>query len=246
MSKKPFASFTMFGNVEWFQLRRKHGLTPTEQVVLWTLVMNASLRNNRRFSGSISDLHNDSGVSRNAIGKAITSLTDKGLLLIIEPFARGGHSPGVVDVACWSQIVKPGKKESFTQNDANSQAYAGAQNDASGPEPAPLSRPVRALYALNDASDPHDSGANEGSLIGIEGCRDRYGPNDPERPFDVQRFDRNFVVAQLGKISEDDQWDVLERHGLFSVECIRSREFVTDEMVGCIAAGLGLEEVSHV
>ena len=46
-------------------------------------------------------------------------------------------------------------------------------------------------------------------------------------------------------MSEDDQWAVLERVGLFSVEEILSSEYVTDETVDCVAARLGLEEVSH-
>jgi hypothetical protein len=245
MSKKPFASFTMIGNVEWFELRREHQLTTSEQVVLWTLILNASLRKHRRFSGSITDLHSDMGGSRRAIAKAVASLSEKGLLMIVEPFARGGHSPGVVDIACWSRIVKPGKSELFAPNDANDGVEAVALNDASGPGLAPGSRPVRALYALNDASDPHDSGANEGSLIGIEVCRDRYDPDDPERPFYEQRSVRDCVAARLGKLSEYDRSDVLEHHGLFCVEEILSSEFVTDETVDRIAARLGPEEVSH-
>ena len=245
MSKKPFASFTMVGNVEWFELRREHELSTTEQVALWTLVMNASLRNGRRFSGSIADLHHDAGGGRNAIRKAITSLAEKGLLVIVEPFVRGGHSPGVIDIACWSLIVKPAKNESFASIGANDVSAAVAPNDANGPDLAPPSRPARASHALNEASDPHNTAANEGSLIGIKGCRDRYGPNDPERPFDVPRPKRGLVVARLRKMSEDDQWAVLERVGLFSVEEILSSEYVTDETVDCVAARLGLEEVSH-
>jgi hypothetical protein len=245
MSKKPFASFTMVGDVEWFELRREHQLTATEQVVLWTLVMNASLRNGRRFSGSITNLQDDMGGSRRAIAKAITSLEEKGLLAIVEPFVGGGHSPGVVDVACWSRIVKPAKNESFALNDSNGGAEAVALNDASGPGLALSSRPTRAPYAPNDARDPHDSGANGGSLIGIEVCRDRYDPDDPERPFCEQRSVRDCVAARLGKLSEYDRSDVLEHHGLFCVEEILSSEFVTDETVDRIAARLGLEEVSH-
>ena len=222
MSKKPFASLTMIGNVEWFELRREHGLTSTEQIVLWTLVLNASLRNGRRFRGSIADLHHDAGGGRNAIRKAITSLAEKGLLVIVEPFVSGGHSLAVIDIACWSLIVKPAKNEPFASIGANDVAAAVALNDANGPDLAPPSRFARASLALNDASDPHDPGANGGPLIGIEGCRDRYDPDDPERPFDEQRSVRDCVAARLGKLSEYDRSDVLEHHGLFCVEEILS------------------------
>jgi hypothetical protein len=84
-----------------------------------------------------------------------------------------------------------------------------------------------------------------GPLIGIEGCRDRYDPDDPERPFYEQRSVRDCVAARLGKLSEYDRSDVLEHRGLFCVEEILSSEFVTDETVDRIAARLGLEEVSH-
>ena len=84
------------------QIGREHSLKPNERLVLLTMALVVDYRTGE-WHGTLLELHDDTGVSRDTLPKVVRRLIESGLLLELEPFARNGA--GRFRILCLEQLL---------------------------------------------------------------------------------------------------------------------------------------------
>jgi hypothetical protein len=86
------------------QIRRHYKLTGKAMQVLHSMTLDADWRDGC-WTGTQAELHEDIGMSRNTVPKAVDELVVKGLAVEIQPFRQGAHSPGIFLLPLYETMV---------------------------------------------------------------------------------------------------------------------------------------------
>jgi len=147
------------------QIRRGYKLTAKAMQVLRSMTLDADWRDGC-WTGTLTELHEDNGMSRNTVPKAVDELVAKGLAVEIQPFKQGPHSPGIFLLPLYEAMVMLSKGQIQSRSSARLPTDAIAlQSRSNRAENAPQSRSSTRLRPSDQVVSE-----NRGNwLIGEEG-----------------------------------------------------------------------------
>lgn len=118
-----------------FQVRRAFHLTDIEAFLLDSLARLADWRDSgSAWQGTISELHEDTGITRRAISRGLDVLGELGCIDIVRPFTGGRDVQGLVMVRVYEQLVMLHPSQVMSRQSARDPRF----------DSAPIPRPIRA------------------------------------------------------------------------------------------------------
>jgi hypothetical protein len=184
------------------QVRRQFRLTAIESYILLMMTLQADWRDPFwSWEGTITDLHEDTGVARKAISSAFTRLAEQRCISIERPFTGGRTNTGgtgIANIRVYEWLIKVHSSQRIARQSARDLATdlapVARQTARDGStDHAPITRPLRADHApfsrqvARDSCLETDERGKGQRGSGGEGSAQTFSePSgfDPQRPFD--------------------------------------------------------------
>lgn len=107
-----------------WQVRRELELSANQLLVLMCMTMTADWRS-LQWTGTITKLHQDTGIARSVVTKTVELLAASGAIVIVRPF--GQNREGLVELPLYEALVKLSRRQHESRQSARPDVFAIAQ-----------------------------------------------------------------------------------------------------------------------
>jgi hypothetical protein len=154
---EPARRTTTVDSYEIAHIRRECHLSGVATLVLITMTIQVDWRDPQfKWQGTLSVLHDDTGHTREAIGKAMVELETKQLIAILSPFRSGRE--GLVEILAYERLVRLSKRQCEARAsapfDVVSNPTSRENEQSPGPDIAGASRGHRGEFAATSTGLP--------------------------------------------------------------------------------------------